>query len=330
MLTEKCLRVTFGLIAWLGVTESLDYLGVIQDIRLDLWNCNPLIPPDLLGEKGDWWASTYFGTSPSPVSVPVHSALHEIKHVRHSALELTHREYLRGLAVITGLSDLILSSHLFLLPDGHSEEQSDVQEIGKYQMHGKCKALVFQKQNLSVHKEKWLFFFFTMMCRWLPYSLHGRGAIPPLSRSNSVPSNEGYLMETFPYSHFPLYYVKNNELLIITCVRKKVESKCGCPWWELCEAVTGKCVSPVPSVKWVAKQMSQNSCCGRSVSWCSFSEQSPGPSKLAPLDPTILFLGIYLGKYRHSGNLIFRYICQSVICDNKRKENNMSFPKWEK
>lgn len=89
MLTEKCLRVTFGLIAWLGVTESLDYLGVIQDIRLDLWNCNPLIPPDLLGEKGDWWASTYFGTSPSPVSVPVHSALREMKHVRPSALELT-------------------------------------------------------------------------------------------------------------------------------------------------------------------------------------------------------------------------------------------------
>ena len=56
--------------------------------------------------------------------------------------------------MITGLSDLILSSHLFLLPDGHSEEQSDVREIRKYQMHGKCKALVFQKQNLSVHKEK--------------------------------------------------------------------------------------------------------------------------------------------------------------------------------
>lgn len=77
----------------------------------------------------------------------VQSALHEIKHVRHLALELTHREHLGGLAMIIGLSDLILSSRLFLLPDGHSEEQSNVQEIGKYPMQGKCKALVFQKQN---------------------------------------------------------------------------------------------------------------------------------------------------------------------------------------
>lgn len=91
-----------------------------------------------------------------------------------------------------------------------------------------------ETELISAQRKMIVFFFFTMICQWLPYSLHRRGAIPPLSRSNSVPSNEGHLVVNLPYSHFPLYYVKNNELLIIICVRKKIQSKCGCPWLELC------------------------------------------------------------------------------------------------